>query len=112
MIPKPKTVHRIGGTPNRPYEQETVDLNQDDLVVFYTDGIVESENSESEQFGERRLVELVKMNSFLTAEDIQSLILAEVSTWVGSGVQSDDITLVVVKVEQEIETRGLPFQRG
>ena len=97
---------------NRPYEQETVDLNQDDLVVFYTDGIVESENSESEQFGERRLVELVKMNSFLTAEDIQSLILAEVSTWVGSGVQSDDITLVVVKVEQEIETRGLPFQRG
>ncbi|MDA2928647.1 SpoIIE family protein phosphatase [Acidobacteria bacterium AH-259-O06] len=96
---------------DREYEEETLQLHHNDLVVFYTDGVVESEDVNSEQFGEDRLIELVRMNSFLTAEDIQTLILDQVSTWVGQGDQKDDITVVVLKVEKETGNRGLPFPR-
>ena len=68
-------------------------------MVFYTDGVVEAENPHSEQFGEERLSDLATKNSFLTAEDIQKLIMDEVLNWSQTEDQRDDITVVIVKVE-------------
>jgi sigma-B regulation protein RsbU (phosphoserine phosphatase) len=81
------------------YEEETIGLNPRDVVVYYTDGIVEAENPQGEQFGEDRLADLLISNSFLTADDLQTLILDQLSCWVAGGDQRDDMTVVVVKVE-------------
>ncbi len=81
------------------YEEETLQLRSKDMVVFYTDGIVEAENPAGEQFGEDRLAELLTMNSFLTADDLQALILDQLSCWVAGGDQRDDMTVVIVKID-------------
>ena len=70
------------------------------MIVFYTDGIVEAENPGGEQFGEDRLAELLTMNSFLTADDLQALILDQLSCWVAGGEQRDDMTVVIVKIDE------------
>jgi phosphoserine phosphatase RsbU/P len=81
------------------YEEETVQLKPQDIVVLYTDGIVEAENPEGVQYEEQRLVDLIKLNLFLTAEDLQALILDELSRWVAGGHQRDDMTVVIMKVQ-------------
>jgi sigma-B regulation protein RsbU (phosphoserine phosphatase) len=83
------------------YEQETIQLETGDLVLFYTDGVVEAENPQGDQFEQEKLEDLLRSNAFLTADDIKSLILEEVSNWVRGQEQSDDITVVTVKVEKE-----------
>ena len=93
----------IGGTvvglfENWDYEGAEVQLEPGDLLVFFTDGVVEAEREDGEQFGTERLIELLKPNTFLTAHDIQALILEQVFEWSGTEDQSDDITVVSLKV--------------
>lgn len=83
----------------REYEEETLQLRSGDIVVFYTDGVVEAEDPQGEQFGEERLISLVGSDRFLTADDIQKLILDEVATYSQGGDQRDDITVVVLKID-------------
>lgn len=87
------------------YEEETISLREGDVVVFYTDGVVECENPHGEQLEEERLVELIRMNLFLTAEDIQKLIFDRVSEWTAGGSQADDVTVVVLKAQAQIGNR-------
>jgi sigma-B regulation protein RsbU (phosphoserine phosphatase) len=93
----------IGGTvvglfENWNYEGDEVELKPGDLVIYFTDGVVEAENINGEQFGTERLIELIRSNTFLTAQDIQSLILEQVFDWTGAQEQADDITVVCLKV--------------
>lgn len=80
------------------FEQEVVPLEPNDLVLFYTDGIVEAENVQDEPFGEDRLIDLVRGNLFLTSDDLQNLIFDELSQWTTGTEQRDDMTVVVVKM--------------
>ena len=93
----------IGGTvvglfENWDYEGDEVELLPGDLVVYFTDGVVEAENDKGEQFGTERLIDLIRPNTFLTAHDIQSLVLEQVFDWAGAQEQADDITVVCSKV--------------
>jgi sigma-B regulation protein RsbU (phosphoserine phosphatase) len=88
----------VGLFENWDYEGAEVQLKPGDLLIFFTDGVVEAESDEGEQFGTERLVELIKSNTFLTAHDIQALILEQVFEWSGSQDQADDITVVSFKV--------------
>jgi sigma-B regulation protein RsbU (phosphoserine phosphatase) len=83
------------------YEESELQLNAGDLVVYYTDGVVEAEDPRGEQFEDERLEELLLENAFLTADDIRSLILSEVSSWSRGEEQKDDVTVVVLKVADE-----------
>ena len=80
------------------YDEETVALRTGDLLVFYTDGVVEAEDPAGDQFEEERLEKLVRENSFLTAEDIRGLILQDVMDWAAGQEQHDDVTVVTMKV--------------
>ncbi len=80
------------------YEEETLSLKRGDLLVLYTDGVVEAENREGEQFEEERLQELLQGNYFLTADDIRDLIISEVTNFMSGQEQKDDITVVTMKV--------------
>ncbi len=84
---------------NPEYEEERIPLQEGDVLTFYTDGVVEAENPQGDQFGEEQLEDLVKTNAFLTADDIRALILDEVSDWVEGREQRDDVTVVTLKVD-------------
>lgn len=93
----------LGGTvvglfENWAFEGGEVQLRSGDLVLLFTDGVVEAETQEGEQFGTDRLIESVRSNSFLTAEDIQSLVVEQVFDWASGTEQADDITVLCMKI--------------
>ncbi len=80
------------------YEQETLCLHDKDLLVAYTDGIVESVNEYGEEFGEQRLIQLVQENRDLSAAGIKDTIVERVLSWSFAEERDDDMTLVIAKI--------------
>jgi len=84
--------------PSGEYADSVLDLQAGDIVIFYTDGIIEAENKMEEMYGTERLEQTVRqMNSAMNAEEILKTILQDVTDFVGSTEQYDDMTVVVVK---------------
>lgn len=88
----------LGVFPDRRYEDAELRLDSGDRLVLYTDGLTEAMNSEEEEFGERRLVELCCREIGLSAADLLDAIRKEVVGFC-SGCFRDDFTLVVVAVK-------------
>jgi sigma-B regulation protein RsbU (phosphoserine phosphatase) len=81
------------------YEQETTQLYSGDTVLFYTDGVTETENLEGEQYGEERLEEVFQQQRHATAAEICTAIHDSVLEFQGEAQQFDDLTLMVLKKE-------------
>ena len=67
-------------------------------MVLYTDGLTEAMNSDEQEFGERRLVELGSRNLASSASEMLAAIKKEVVSFCNGSFQ-DDFTLVVVAVK-------------
>jgi sigma-B regulation protein RsbU (phosphoserine phosphatase) len=80
------------------YDEWSVTLDPGDIVIFHSDGIAETMNSEGQFFGTDRLKKLVEAHHQLNATEISDLILREVDWFAQSAPLSDDRTLVVLKV--------------
>ena len=78
------------------WEQRAVRLDPGDVLLLYTDGITEAQNSQEEFFDEDRLREIVRGSRGRQAVDIQDSLIAQVDDFVGGAPQFDDITLMVV----------------
>ncbi|MFA4850729.1 MAG: SpoIIE family protein phosphatase, partial [Methanoregula sp.] len=74
-------------------------LEPGDLIVMYTDGVTEAFNPQDEEFGEERLMAYLQKNRNYPVREIIDGLIDEVRKFCGSRPQSDDITLVVVKVQ-------------
>ncbi|NER33447.1 MAG: AAA family ATPase [Oscillatoria sp. SIO1A7] len=79
------------------FNQTQIELNSGDLIVLYTDGITEAENSEKEFYGFDRLCNLARENWQLSAADIRQLIIEDVKQFIGEQKVYDDITLLAIK---------------
>jgi len=79
-----------------PYEEAEVRLSPGDIVLAYSDGLTEPENDFGE-FGEQRLIDLVRENRLLPLERISEVITSAVLDWIGGAEQPDDITLVLAR---------------
>jgi sigma-B regulation protein RsbU (phosphoserine phosphatase) len=94
---------REGGTPlgifpDWKYEDGGFPLASGDRLVLYTDGLTEAMNSDEQEFGERRLLELCRNNIALSASELLAAIRKEVVSFCNGNFQ-DDFTLVVVAVK-------------
>jgi sigma-B regulation protein RsbU (phosphoserine phosphatase) len=78
------------------YEESTVQLRPGEIFLAYSDGVTEPENDFGE-FGERRLVELLRENRHLPLARICEIVTAAVDDWIGANEQPDDITLVLAR---------------
>jgi hypothetical protein len=76
-------------------------LAEGDAVVFYSDGITEAMNSQLEQFGEQRLMDVVAQTDYMDAAQTHDLILSAVREFLGGVHPQDDMTLVVLRVKDE-----------
>jgi anti-sigma regulatory factor (Ser/Thr protein kinase) len=74
-------------------EQE-IDLNRDDAIFLYTDGLTEAENAEKEQFGEERVVEA--LHGRKSSDEHLKNISRQVRLFVGDAPQSDDLTMLFI----------------
>jgi sigma-B regulation protein RsbU (phosphoserine phosphatase) len=64
--------------------------------VAFSDGVTEPENEYGE-FGEHRLIEIVRDNRRLPLARISELAIAAVTDWIGPHEQPDDVTLVLAR---------------
>jgi len=80
------------------YDEWGVTLEQGNIVVFHSDGIAETSNSEGQFFGTERLRKIVEAHNGLTATELSDMILREVDWFAQSAPLSDDRTLVILKV--------------
>ena len=77
--------------------QQKVELNPGDVVVLYTDGITEAENTKGVQYGLERLCEVVRKNWQQSAEEIRQIVIEDVRQHIGEQKVFDDITLLILK---------------
>ncbi len=82
-----------------PYKSEAVQLEKDDVIVLFTDGISEAMNEMGEEFSDNTLENLALSVADKSADEILKIIQNEVQRFVNTAPQSDDITLVVIKVK-------------
>jgi len=75
---------------------EKVALGPGDVLVIYTDGITEAPNQAGEEFGESRLLDIVRTHPQANVNEMLSSILAEVQQFSGAS-QADDLTLVIAR---------------
>ena len=81
------------------YGLSSVQLEPGDLLVIFTDGVVEAVDSRGEEFGESRLIPLIQSARPESAADTLAGVMAQVNTFVGQVRQHDDITCFVLCVK-------------
>jgi sigma-B regulation protein RsbU (phosphoserine phosphatase) len=91
-----------GETFARLLEERTIALGDGDLALFFTDGITEAMNESDEYFGEGRLGQIVESHSHLSSDDLRALLLREIESFVGGAPQHDDMTMILLKIEESV----------
>jgi sigma-B regulation protein RsbU (phosphoserine phosphatase) len=86
----------VGLFDNLSFPEATVQLRPGDVLVAYSDGVTEPENDYGE-FGEERLIQLVRENRHLPLERITGIVTTAVADWIGDNEQPDDVTLVLAR---------------
>ncbi|HEX8813905.1 MAG TPA: SpoIIE family protein phosphatase [Terriglobales bacterium] len=86
----------IGLLENCSYDDASIQLHPGDIFVAFSDGVTEPENDFGE-FGEERLIELIRENRTMPLERISEIVTAAVDDWIGANEQPDDVTLVLAR---------------
>lgn len=87
----------IGFLEEYKYRQGEIQLNKGDIVIFYTDGITEAENSNKEMFGLKRLKEVIYNNKNKSPKELRKVILESINRFRKDYEQTDDLTFVILK---------------
>ena len=99
------TIERLetGGVPlglilKAPYASGQVTLESGDTLVVFTDGVIEAENDDEQEFGEERMLATLNLPAKTTAAAVLSNLMSSADRFVGTAPQHDDITCLVLKV--------------
>ena len=87
----------VGAFPFATYEEKTVPLEHGDILLAYTDGIVEPENVYGEVFGEDRLKDLLIKHAQADSSELIARTMEAVVHWTGTSELQDDMTMVVAR---------------
>ncbi|MCC6550816.1 MAG: SpoIIE family protein phosphatase [Ignavibacteriaceae bacterium] len=81
-----------------PYIAEDVSLQKDDLIVLFTDGVTEAKNPDDDEYSDERFESLILRHASSGADEIMKVIKDDLREFVKATPQSDDITVVILKV--------------
>ncbi len=81
-----------------PYEEATVKLMHGDLLLLFTDGVSEAMSHDSMEYGEERIEAVLKKYGCESAQRIIDLLHEDIIQHADGAQQSDDITMMVLKV--------------
>jgi serine phosphatase RsbU (regulator of sigma subunit) len=91
----------VGLLADSQYQAGHLQLHLGDVLVAYTDGVVEAFNDQEEEFGEERLKDVVRSSTSLTAAGICGQVAERLKAYVSDTPQSDDISLIVMRVKPQ-----------
>jgi serine phosphatase RsbU (regulator of sigma subunit) len=92
----------LGGVPlgihsDAHYDCGTVTVCPGDLLVLFTDGVIEAVNDRLEEYGEARLLSFLETNRTGTPNDVLRGMMQQVENFVGNAPQHDDMTCIVLR---------------
>lgn len=87
----------LGAFRDAAFEEETLALSEQDLVVMFSDGVTEACNPEGEEFGEERLISAVSSYAALPGREFLAAILGNVSRFCHDAQQTDDVTVTATR---------------
>ena len=88
----------IGGFEGSPYSTESTKLEKGDGLYIYSDGVTEAMNKAKDLYDESRLEEALKINQDAQANTLNEKILDDLERFIAGAPQSDDITMLFVRV--------------
>ena len=89
----------IGLWPGLDFVGEEIESIKNHPLVIYSDGLTEAENPRQEQFGEERLLDILRNNRFANAQQVDEFLMKEVETFRNGAEPNDDLTLLCMKVD-------------
>jgi len=93
----------LGVDPSQRYQQGIYDLQPNDVLLVYSDGLPDAMNFDGERFNKRRvrkaLLSILELDPSAPAERIANHLLWEMRRFVGLNKQTDDVTILVVRIE-------------
>ena len=102
----------LGVLASAEYNVATVDAHAGDLLVIFSDGIVEAANGREEYFGDARLTEAILPVAGQSSAAIHDAIMSSVQAFTGARAADDDQTLVVVRLPGPDTTIRAPAPRS
>ena len=87
----------LGLFPHATYEEETVQLEDGDTLVVFSDGVTEALNEAGDEFGEERLLQCVGEHLGCATDVLLDRILATVKSFAATATQNDDVTALVLR---------------
>ncbi len=94
---QPPVAIPLGILPETPYQAQTIELQGDEWLLAYSDGVTEARNSQWELFGEERLEALLADSGTLSLSARGERIVAEVDRFLGEERPNDDLSLILVR---------------
>jgi sigma-B regulation protein RsbU (phosphoserine phosphatase) len=87
----------LGVVPDIEFEEARAHLIPGDMIILYTDGVIEALDAGQQMFGKERLIEVLRTHRTQSAVQLAETINETIAAFVGDVPQFDDFTLVVVK---------------
>lgn len=91
----------LGGKVNFPYEKRSIKVDEGDVLLMMSDGLLELFNEEREMFGMERVEDVLVNSNGYSAGDIITQLKHKAESWTGGNSPHDDITMMVLKVQKE-----------
>jgi sigma-B regulation protein RsbU (phosphoserine phosphatase) len=83
---------------SRTIQEQEIVLGQEDACLFYTDGLNEAQDRRHDEFGEKRLLELIERYRSLPGREVLNRITTEIDRFTGGVRQHDDMTAVFIRM--------------
>jgi sigma-B regulation protein RsbU (phosphoserine phosphatase) len=97
LTPLPPTGIALGILPDATYGQGILHLDPGDLILFYTDGVIDARNAQGERLGKEHLEDLLQKNRQQAALQLIAALESAVQAFAGGVAPADDVTMVVAK---------------
>lgn len=82
------------------YDCGSIKLEVGDFLFIFTDGVIDAINEDNEEFGESRLLDLLRDLPQINAADMRDRVMGELNQFVGTARQQDDITCLLLRVTE------------
>jgi serine phosphatase RsbU (regulator of sigma subunit) len=90
--------NRLGDLEESTYQEKTHPLHAGDVLVWYTDGIVECENDRGEEYGEKRFRAAIRRAADLDPVAMRESVVSAAGQFFGDRARKDDITMVFARI--------------
>ena len=89
----------VGVEKKTEYQDKDFSVQTDDIIITYTDGVIEAPNSRGLQYSKERLLEVIVNNKHLSGKEIAEHVKTDILKFTGVDNQHDDQTLLIIKVQ-------------